>query len=189
MDWQNLFEVLGTYAIVVAGAAFVLKRYFELLINKDLEVFKQHLINESLMFKVTYEKLHTERTLVIKELYQKLVQTHTAFNVVMAPMQNTNSAETKKQNKLCVIATGNILRDYFEINKIYLEKDLADELEDLIQKYEELWIDWECQVDFPGTPPLEKFTEWQRVWKTLNQEIALTKTTLEEKFRSIIGIK
>jgi hypothetical protein len=47
-----------------------------------------------------------------------------------------------------------------------LETNLTDELELLLKKYGELWIDWEYLVDFPGTSLYKKLQIGKKYGKT-----------------------
>jgi hypothetical protein len=106
----------------------------------------------------------------------------------MSPLQNSTDNKSKDEKKQKIIEVTNDFRGYFEINKIFIEKETSDNIEILIRS-DDLWNDWMCFVDSPDTPQAEKIREWRKIWERLNTEVNQIKTELEVSFREMLGIR
>lgn len=71
MDWLTLIQNLGIFSITGGLIAWLIRRLFQQFFEKDLDKFKVDLLKETVQFRIRYEKLHSERAEVIKEVYKK----------------------------------------------------------------------------------------------------------------------
>lgn len=136
--------------------------------------------------KFRFESAHKRRIEVIEGLYQKLIITHRAFKDLMNPIQLGEQAKEQKKQNLVKVA--NDFSNYFFERKIFFEQDLSKEIEAINSELQNIWIDWEYLVEFPGIQPMEKMTNWQNTWKRVDGDMRKVLESLEERFRKILGI-
>ena len=85
IDWINLLNNIGIFAVSSGFFIWLVKKIFEVFIDKDIEKYKDKLNQELQKFKnelkiveiekqVAYTRLHNDRAELIKQLYQKVVK-------------------------------------------------------------------------------------------------------------------
>ena len=87
MDIFEIFKIWGIAGIIAAASVWLLKNVFDQILKKDIDNFKYNLEKGAIEFKIKYEKLHTERAEVVRELYKKISRTYRAFHSYMNPLQ------------------------------------------------------------------------------------------------------
>lgn len=186
MEWINLLQNLGVFGIIIVGASWVIKKYFEKMFDKDLEKFKSDLEKQSIKFRIRYEKMHSERAEIIKELYKKIVQTFRAFHSYMNPFQNDPESQEKKGKEASVCA--NNFTDYYEENRIFVDENLAKEIDKLSDVLKKAWVEFEISR-FNKTNKISYVENWNKAWKIISEDTPTIKTKIEEEFRKIIEIE
>lgn len=166
--------------------AWLIKAIFKQYFSKDLEKFKASLEKEAFSYRVRYEKMHAERAEVIKNLYKKIVRTHRAFHSFMNIFQQAGDKLEPEKGQLAA-DEANDFTDYFEENKIFLGRELADKIEDLSKTFRLAWI------QFESSRRNEKYSDsyfnnWIEAFKLIDEETPKIKTEIENEFRIIIGI-
>jgi hypothetical protein len=187
-DWIILFRDLGFFAIIIAGCSWVIKQYFEKMLDKDLEKFKTNLEKESIEFRIRYEKMHGDRVEVIKEVYKRIVRTYRSFSSLVAPFQ---SAEEPSQDEKGRDAANkaNELTDYYEENKIYFDEKLACDIDSLLAEFKSIWADFQSSRVSIGLRDNKVMMEqWVCAWKKIQERIPGVKKQLEGSFRNILSI-
>lgn len=196
--FEKLGLMLGLSAIFAISVVFVLRKILELMINRDIEKFKSELERESASHKIRYEYLHEERMLVIKNTYQKLSKTYKLVDVVMhlfwsdstdnAKMEEDVSNKIKIETIIRVAASVNELKDYFEENRIFLDEEMANQIDSVIKDLSKLWNEDLLLGDIRYCSSKNSLNVWNDEWEHLKVKIPKIKSQLEVKFRSIIGI-
>ncbi len=185
---EILIQIVQTGAIVT-GAAFVLKKYLELIFSKDLEKFKADLEKSSIEFKIRYEKLHTERAEVIKTLYQKIARTYTSFSILTCPIQFDTSEEAEKQRMVNAFKEVSEMTAFYNENRIFFEESLAQEIDRLMALFHDCRRSYQIsnglRKEDPKTSMKECFSAWDKLTK---DELPAIKKRIENEFRSLIGI-
>lgn len=97
-------------------------------------------------------------------------------------------AGTKPENEKAKIAAddGNKLLDYYLQHKIYFDKETCKLTEDINEKFNKAWIDFQFKDQIKREKPADDL--WTKSWKTITEEIPTIKEKLEDVFRGILGI-
>lgn len=188
MEWINLLKNLGIFSILVAGVSWVIKKYFEKLFDKDLEKFKADLEKQSIEFRIRYEKLHSERIEVIKEVYKKIVKTYKSFSSLINPLQSVGEPTESEKGKDAA-KNANDLSEYYEENRIFFEEKLAEEIDLLLSEFRKIWGEFQASrmsKEFKDHKTM--LDQWSNAWKQIQEQIPSVKKQLENKFRNILGI-
>lgn len=189
MNWQEIIIQIGQSGIIVTGSVFILRKFIELSFSKDLEKFKTDLEKTSIEFKIRYEKLHSERVEVIKEVYKKISRAYRSFFSLLKPLQEAGELnQTEKSNEAAKNA--NDLFDYYEDNRIFFEEKLAVEIDFLISAFHDAWnkFRYANEARECGSHK-EAVNERIAAWDQIKKEVPKVKNRLENEFRMIIGIK
>lgn len=189
MEWINLLKNLGFFGVAVSGASWVIKKYFEKLFDKDLELFKSNLEKQSIEFRIRYEKLHSERVDVVKEVYKKIVKTHKSFSLLMNPFQQVgDSTEEEKGNEAAKNA--NELTEYYEENRIFFDEKLSADIDSLLLEFKESWSEFSGSRVSKGLKDNKTMlNQWNKAWKQIQEKVPVIKKQLENEFRIIFGVK
>jgi len=187
MDWFALFQNLGIFSIASGLIVWLIKQFFKQSFAKDLEKFKADLSKEAIQFRVRYEKLHSERAEVIKEVYKRISRTYRAFRSYMCPLQLAGEPSEEEKGKKAADEV-NALIDYYEENKIFFEKEIAKEIDNLLQKFREAWNQFDYSK-YKTEGKHRDVKEWNKAWKNISEETPKIKELIENRFREIIGIE
>lgn len=184
---MDILETLGITAIFSAALVFVIRKLIEQFFTKDLEKFKAELEKEVIRHKTQFETLHTERAVVIKEVYKRTVKTQRAFESLINPLQLAGELTEEEKTKQ-LVETFNDLSNYFAENRLFFGEQLAQEIDGLIKKFMDIWRQWNYARDLKEgkTPDVR---EWGKAWDQVKGEIPPIRESIEKKFRDIIGIE
>lgn len=186
--WQNLITNVSWGALIIGGISWVLRRFIDHFFSNKIEQYKAELERENTKFKITYEKLHTERAEVIKNVYKKIVKTDDAFLNYIKPMRYTNEPTQDEYAKIAGNAF-NDLSSYYRENRIFFTEAFAlriDKILDLL-----LGIANQFQTSRilrEENSPNGYVTEWGKAFDRLKNEVPPLKTEIEKEFRTLIGI-
>ncbi|MDD5569070.1 MAG: hypothetical protein PHG23_01490 [Candidatus Pacebacteria bacterium] len=138
-------------------------------------------------FIVKYENLHNERAQIIKNLYQRVVKTYRSFYSYMNPLQLAGEPNQESKGKETA-KLANEFTDYYEENRIFIDKKLTKEVDKLSKVFREAWAEFETHRMLQGKKEFD-FKNWQKAWNIISKETPLIKEKIEDEFRGIIGIK
>lgn len=193
---KDLGKVFGVSGFFV----WFLREYSRQLLSKDLEKFKAELQKESIKFKIRYEKLHSERAEIIKEVYKNIQRTYAAlcqyflrdFSLLHMDLQRYGEINEGIINEL------QSCTNYFVENRIYFEEELARKIDQLIFNYTEIKIIIENNrkndskiVEGNSLNLGELILKENRdkeIWERINKQLPSITSEIEHRFRVIIGI-
>jgi hypothetical protein len=204
--WQTIAVAVGGNAIVLAVLGWLAKSLVTGLLQKDMEQFKSALVAEtessieklrhqlSLVateHQVRFSKLHETRAEVIAELYSLLVEAHWAGSSFASPMEWVGEPSKKEKYETALNASAKFYR-YFEKKKIYLPKDLCDQLDAFVRDIRSKSIGLGVYFSQPGEylpdhVEKQKVETWHNSWRHFDEQVPLAKEALEEELRSILG--
>ncbi len=187
MDWQLLFQNLGMFFIGSGFITWLLKQILRQSFVKDLERFKSDLSKEAIKFRIRYEKLHSERAEVIKEVYKKISRTYRAFRSYISPFQFSGDLPEEDKRKQAVDEF-NSLNNYYEENRIFFEENIAKEIDDLLENFVETLNQFDYSKDKTGGD-YRDVKEWNKAWKKLTEDTSKIKKLIENEFRKMIGVE
>jgi len=187
-NFGELIKLLVTNTVIVGAVAWIGREVFKQLFSKDLEKFKLNL-EEALRFRVRYERLHTERAEVIKELYKRLFRAHDSMSTLTCPCQFAGEPPLEEKAKSAERAVNGLI-SYYEENKIFLEEDLSEEFDKLIEHLKNAWWEFQTSQELRGSGETGSAERWYKAWEKVSKEgVPEVRRRIEDKFRGIIGIR
>jgi len=180
---NNLITVLLTSGVIV----YLSKALMSNLFSKDLEKFKANIEKEAFSYRVRYEKMHSERAEVTKELYKKIVKTYRTFHSYMCPLQTSGEpSQDEKGGEAVKIA--NNFTDYYEENRIFVDEELAKKIDKLSETFKQAWNEFEIYRLSKKNREFD-LENWREAWKIISEQTPIIKKEIEDEFRKIIGIE
>jgi len=186
MEITEIFKFWGLGGVIAFATVWLIREIFKQILSKDVEKFKNDLELKSIEFKIKYEKLHTERAEVIKEIYKKISKTFQSMHsyVNIAQWSGEPNQEQKAKN---AAEMANDLVSYYEENKIFFEEEVDFEIDKLMKEFKEVWLTYSLSKSLKPHSD-ESMKEWDKAWKKINEDVPNVKKIIENKFRKIIGI-
>jgi len=185
---KAFFEMLAASSVVVAGAVWLIRKISERFFDRDLEKFKSSLEREAIQFRVRYEKLHTERAIVIKEIYKRIAKVHIILLSLTNPGKFTGEPPIAEQEKEAAEAINDLV-EFYEENRVFLEESLGKEIDNLIRIIRDSWYTFQFSQQMRSTGETGAGDKRFESWKLAKDEIPKVKRVIETKFRGILGIE
>lgn len=184
-----------TYFAVGSGIlAFLIKTITKHYLDKDFEKYKLNLQNLIEEHKVRFSKLHEERALVIKNMYQKLVTAFDSIHSLVRPMQWAGEKNTGEKMKIAVTDTNEFIL-YYSQNKIYFSKGTCASLENITKELKGTIATFQTKeflkedLQYNKNASKEHMDHWMKAWDKIDKEIPTALTNLEDEFRLILGVE
>ncbi len=196
----ELLKYLGISAIpqalLLIAIGFWGKKLVEGFFTKGLEIKKIELQNELEKSKIQFSRLHHRRAEVIEQLYVHLVELNSAMIDLTRRIHPIIEDEEKESQERIIRANQSLMnfRDFFQPNKIYFDRELAEKIDGLHKMY------WDKGWDFNYiNSRLKSGKTLQNTWKdfmeeskkittAVDVEIPPILTELEEEFRDMLGV-
>lgn len=173
------------------------KASFDGELNKALELHKNELEIVKQEYQVQFSHLHQERASVIKQLYAKLLELHSAMVFFTRTMHAViNDAEQEEKERIDRLNTAYAdFKNYYLPNKIFFSKAVAAQLDKLCEEY------WSKGDDFARTQqffksksiPAESYKYFTEKMNEISDYVIKTLPPLieelESEFRNILGVK
>lgn len=176
------------WSIVVGGASFVLKTLVDNFFSHKIEQYKSELDRENTKHRIVFEKLQTERAIVIKETYKRIVIVNKAFRSYMNPFQFAGDLNKEEKQKEAAKSANDFI-DYFEQNRIFFEESLAKKIDEIKNILWDAWHDFMLSRELRQEDVKAANEKWGNAWNILERKIPEIKIDIENKFRSVIGIE
>lgn len=197
-------EVIKSLGIISIGSisiaslvAFLGKSYFkwqlrlrtaefQARLNNETELFKANLNIESAKFQVQFTKLHEDRALIIKQMYEYVVKLEEELFTYL---------NLKSNNESELIESYNTLLKYHKNNEIVFEEEISSLVYDLIFAFKECWVDYSIHLNFGDWHYLELDQKKEKAEFSKNArekfktDIPKLKKALRDEFRKLLGIQ
>lgn len=214
--FENFGEFIALYSAAIIGITtligFIAKGLIQQIFNKDLEKFKTKLESETQIAQLKFDKeiesyksglnlvasrqnlLHSKRSEIISELYQKLVILHSSMLEMTARMrlvtgkdkETIEKEELERINKTSEL--GNDFFKFYQLNKIYFATDVCRMIDDIQKELKESYSDYSFRHLW-GLPPSEMTYEMaKKANDKVKDEIPKLMENLEFEFRKSIGV-
>ena len=189
MNYIDLLKNLGIFGIIIVGCVFILRSAVRIIFMKDLEKFKADLSIEAIQFRIRYERLHSERAEVIKEVYKMISRTYRNLDSYIIKISASSREEIGKKTA----DEANLLVNYYEENRIFFEEELIKDIDVLIENFRKIWSLLEsaritARIEGGGEFSIN-YGQLLEAKKELDEKIPKIKKLIENKFREIIGIE
>ena len=193
--WQEIIEFLGGAAVFGAVIAYLGKTAIDAYISGRVAAFKEELQRLTTEHSVRFQRLHSERAEAIRDFYAKLAQLEATLSSTLAPFQpaGDDALPTKVQ---AVADQYNEAQAFFLPRRVFFEERTCVLVDQVFAIVRGVFIDiTEHEVDTrhptymhdPGSLR-ERREAWQRARSTYEQEFSKLKQSLEDDFRSLLGI-
>jgi hypothetical protein len=169
--------------------------FLKLDIDKNLESYKNRLEILKLEYQVQFSKLHEKRSVVIENLYQKLVRLNYAMLRLTAGMKPVIKDAEKEEEQRLIEANDLFFefQNYYSENKIYFQPDTCEILEKLKTHY------WNSAWDYmeisrmksfgvDGIDLKESFKKAKEAGACVREEVPKVLFLLESEFRLMLGV-
>jgi len=185
----GILQNLGIFAILVSGLAWLARSLTKQVLDRDLERFKADLEKDAVSYKIRYERLHTEKFEVIKEVYNRIVKFDESLRSLIHPFQWSGEPTTEEKEKT-VRAHHGELTNYYQENRIFFEEQLAKEIDSLLNESRDIWYKFqESQMARQDGEHKEAHKQWIEAWKQFRKKVPSPKQKLENRFRESLGIE
>jgi len=190
-------EVLKNIVYFTIGSgilAFLIKSITAHFLNKDFAKYKLKLNQLLEEHKIRYSKLHEERAIVIKNVYQYLDRAIDSTQSLINPIQWSGEKNIEEKRKIAV-EYSNIFIRYYSENKIFFSNktcltlnEITKELKESFKKYwaKELFEKSSGNVQDFGTKSIDN---WNQAWEKINKNVPEAQKRLADEFRTILGVE
>ncbi|MDP1760252.1 MAG: hypothetical protein Q8L01_02265, partial [Candidatus Woesebacteria bacterium] len=81
----------------------------------------------------------------------------------------------------------NDFTNFYEENRIFIDENLAKEIDKLSDVLKKAWVEFEISR-FNKTNQVSYVENWSKAWKIILEETPIVKNKIENEFRKILGI-
>ena len=184
---EEIIKILGGATILVAAVSWLFRSLTTHLLSKDIEIFRQQLIENQKRFGT----LHEKRANIIEDLYSKLI------DFLGAAESFSHIAEWKgepsKEEKATILGgKAEEFLAYYLKNKIYFNKDICDKVDSLFAEVHKKTLTYRIQLAYKkdGVGDSKYLTDsWMDAWKFMQDKAPILLEAIQSEFRSILGVK
>lgn len=166
-------------------------------LDQKMETYKSNLEVLKQEYQIQFSHLHLERANVIKDLYEKLVELHSATVIFTRTMHGVvNDAEKEAEDRINRVSQAfHDFKNFYIPKKLYFSKTVVAQLDEIMVEY------WSKADDFARTQQLFKSRSlskeaYEHSLKELNtisdvvaKEFPAMIEQIEDEFRNILGVK
>lgn len=182
---MEVLKFVSSIVAITGLLGYIARNIIKLVIDKDLERFRNELKMTVFEHQIVYSKLHNDRAEVIRELYTKITRMERAMNDLAV-----YATEEKVEKALDKVLDA---KYYFEENKIFFEPEVSNTVEEIIgathNAYFEVIWNYEHQLHEIHDERTREQTlnKWLGGWKRIKDKVPELKNELETKFRDLLG--
>jgi hypothetical protein len=195
MDWDSIFKFFLGMASISGVFAYVGKKIVDVYLASKLESFKSTLEKSGVEHSIRFQKLHSERAEVIKELYEKLIGLDLALNSTLKAFHPVGEPQIEEKIK-ALSKIHNEIYYFYLPKKVFFEKSMCNLLDDLFLKCRAIFIDvttyppdtQNIQYKYDRSLLQDRHEFWEKARGSYQDEISTLIESLENEFRKIIGI-
>jgi hypothetical protein len=202
--WESLLVALGGQAALLVVLGWLARSFGSQLLAKDLEKFKNDLAAASTQaterlkhelqmaakgHEVRFSKLHERRAKVVAEIYGLLVEVEWAAQSLVAVVEVVGEKSKREKYVIAFNKAGDFFQ-CFEKNRIYLPKELCDELERFVRemRFEVIKVGTFLRIEHPNEHMVQEQAKvWARAGEYMQKEAPAAKAALEMEFRRLLG--
>jgi hypothetical protein len=196
MEWQQIVEFLGGATVFGSVIAYLGKTAIDAYVNGRVEAYKADLQRLTTEHSVRFQRLHSERAEVIKELYTKLVQVDESLHSTLRAFQQFG--EPALNDKVAQLSVQfNELRSYYLPRRIFFAEPLCTLIDSTLDTAKSIFIDittYEVDpksLEYVGDRGalLGRREYWEKARATYKEEFSQVRAHLETQFRVLLGIE
>ena len=195
MQWQEIIKFLGGASVFGAVIAYLGKTAVDAYVSGRVETYKSDLQRLTSEHSIRFQRLHSERAEVIKELYAKFALLDDTLYSTLCSFQLVGEPPLK--DKVSMLSEQfNELRNYFLPRRIFFDEPLCKVIDSILDIAKGIFFDITTyEVDpmheeykFNREVLLERHEFWEKARTTHKEQFAEVKVKLEKQFRVVLGI-
>jgi hypothetical protein len=198
--FQTIFALIFAPTSIVAVVAWLLTKYFEKTLSRDLESYKARLNSEleqskanlahelqmkSFEHQTRFSLFYQKQAEVIGEFYGSFVDAVSSIESLIRPFQLAGEKPEPEKFNDTIEANNNLLNYYYK-NRIYMNDDVCDKIDVVLKIMRELFIKYRIGSK-PGYQSPDRLDHWDQAWEALQKEVPPIKKELESQFRQILS--
>ncbi len=171
-------------------------------LNLEAEKFRHELNTTATEHQIKYAKLYEERGLVIKFIYNLLLELENALTNLTTTFQGPEwTTDTDRENRTTNVISQ--LRVQLEQNRIFFSTSLCDNIEDIILDAHKIKVDMyvvkkdQQNNDYSNKVGIFKTSEellqptqtWRELDQKVQKDIKTARLNLAQEFRTLIGVE
>ena len=205
MIWETVLASLGGSIALITVVGFLGRSIIAHVLSKDIELFKGTLKREqddilerakhelklnAIEHEIRFSKLHEMQATVIAEMYKKIAISIRKTRSFVSPVEwNGEEAKIDKYR----IAMKEVIEafTFLDENRVWLDEEACTKVSTLIDRLREPSIDFHTYLEmeqYDSSIAKEKMKVWRKAWKDVEELVPETRSALENKFRSILGV-
>jgi hypothetical protein len=195
MNWESIIEFFGGAAALTGLFAYLGKITIESYLAGKLESHKKNLERIAAEHAIRFQHLHSERAMVVKELYEKLVKIDESLYSTLRRFQAVE--EGTLETKVNTLGNNfNELRNYYLPKRIFFEESLCETIETILESAKGIFYDIttyavstdDLSYKYDRELLEERHQFWEKARGIHENEVSELKKILENEFRNILGI-
>jgi hypothetical protein len=194
---STLQTIIATAVATIISSAISL--YLTRIKERDLEAYKAKLHTELEQSKIQMQNalqikffeyqtrfslLHQKQAEVISGIYAMLTDTNEYIRYLVSPTFDTTDSKHAELTR----TKYNSLAQYFVSNRIYLEEEVCDRLDELLLKMR-MAMTKSSIGQKPSDPSGRGLELWHEAWKSVEDEVPPILKELEGQFRKYLSPK
>jgi len=204
MNAENVLLGLGSFFGGTAGSLILARWLFSHLLHRDLEKYKAELQlkNELEMERLrselrvaaheretVFSRLHDRQAGVVAELYKLLIEARAAFTEFMRVLRlDDGSTEEERAHRAQDAFAA--FQEYFRTHAIFLDESLCEKIDGALR------LLWDKGMEFAAHAQLRERSFHRdlgdgqfKAWKELDTRLPEIQKDIEERFRTLLGVK
>jgi len=210
MNWTELLKNLGAFTIGTASVIGIIgyfgRTLFEHYLSEKINSYKSQLERESDNYKhqlqlitqehqIKFSKLHTDRSEVIRTIYDKLQLMRQTMRDLLVPIRWADGTTEESRQINASKATQEFL-DYFHRNEILFEESICTLVNEMDKLY---WNAWTSHTTY-NAPDMKDIARVDRefgkeradalkeAWDTIDKKVPVIEEALKKEFRALLGV-
>lgn len=195
MIWQEMVQFLGGSALFSAAFAFIGKAAVDAYLKGRIEEHKADLQKIATEHSVRFQRLHSERAEIIKDLYARLAKLDDTLASALASFQHAGDLPLKEKVQ-SLPNLYNDLRDYYVPRRVFFAQETCSGIDAILDHFREIFFDITAYTVDPLAVEYsvnrdaltQRHAFWEKARAMHKNEFATAKRGLEQSFRGLLGI-
>lgn len=132
MQWQEIIEFLGGVTAISVTIGYLGKKVIDAFLLGRIESYKKDLERIASENSVRFQRLHSERAEIIKEVYSKLALLDDTLHSTLKPFQVVGEMQLEDKVESLSIQF-NELREYFLPKRIFFENSVCELIDKILE--------------------------------------------------------
>ena len=210
MNWTEVLQNLGAFTVGTGGIVGIIAYFgrslFEHYLSEQINNYKSQLDRESDNYRhqlqlatqehqIKFTKLHTDRSDVIRTIYDKLQLMKQTMRTLVVPIRWADGTTEESRQKDASKAAQEFL-DYFYRNEILFEESICTMVKEMDKLYSDAWSTYTTYA----SPEMKDYAKLDRdfrkeradtlmeAWNTIDKKVPVIEEALKKEFRGLLGV-